>query len=179
MKESRAYSKKQTSLNPIPLAPERSQTLESFRALSGKEVHFHDHFKTAHVHKPGVCDRFASGLDKNRERRFYFTGKKTSVRVYLNYDESLVVSDPLDELPQVKPAGGGGVARIKGSVMGGVARVKGSAMPAKIHQIEEKPKEINNNKDDKYLKELGGINVASLNGIYYHYHSSGTKQDFS
>ena len=37
----------------------------------------------------GECDRYASGTDKNRESRFYFTPKKTSIRVYVNYGEHL------------------------------------------------------------------------------------------
>ena len=90
-------TKKPTALLPPSLVPERSVTGDSFQAHPHKTIHQHDHLTTAHLHQPGLCDRFASGFDKNRESRFYFTGQQTNVRVYVNYDETLqVVADAVD-----------------------------------------------------------------------------------
>lgn len=51
-------------------------------------VHEHNHRMTPHMHSP-PCDRFVSGVDKNRQSRFYFTKMPTPIRVYLNYSEKL------------------------------------------------------------------------------------------
>lgn len=52
-------------------------------------VHEHNHRMTPHMHET-TCDRFVSGIDKNRQSRFYFTKMPTPIRVYLNYSEKLV-----------------------------------------------------------------------------------------
>ncbi len=140
--------KKHTTQATTILQTERSQTQESFRPYTAaNSIHQHDHFKKAHIHKPNECDRFNSGLDKNRESRFYFTSKKTSVRCYMKYDEKLVYVEPDDTNPQNHP-------KPKDS-----KNHKGSAAPAK--HVKQ-----SNMKEEKYNKTLidDKIALASLGG---------------
>ena len=123
--------------------PERSLTGESFRAFSAKNCHYHNHdaIKIPHLHKPGTCDRYASGLDRNRENRLYFTKQRTSVRVYLNYNEGLV--------PQQEPEN---VNKVKES-----KNIKQSkhAKASKVHEKEDKY----NYKNDKNVDKTDPVNL--------------------
>lgn len=56
----------------------------SFIASRKRVVHQHSHRSSPHVHS-GECDRFLSGIDRNRHLRYYFTNEPTPVRVYLTY----------------------------------------------------------------------------------------------
>jgi hypothetical protein len=142
-------NKKQTN-QPATLQAERSLTQESFRPYTAAEtIHHHNHFNTAHLHKPQECDRFNSGLDRNRQSRFYFTSKKTSVRCYLNYDEKLVPVESENDtnFQEKKP---------KDS-----KNFKASAAPARLvkqsHQKEDK-----NNKEKPWVDDKNA--PAALSG---------------
>ena len=67
----------------------------SFVAFNEACIHQHDHRKTPHMHTT-ECDRHVSGLDKNRCTRFYFTKQTTPVRVYLSYNEKLIMASLTD-----------------------------------------------------------------------------------
>lgn len=68
----------------------------SFVAYTGASIHEHNHLENPHVHST-TCERYVSGLDKNRESRFYFTQNKTPVRVYLSYNDKLIGSQTLEK----------------------------------------------------------------------------------
>lgn len=62
----------------------------SFTPFPNISVHEHSHRYTPHLHT-AECDRYSSGLDKNRNSRFYFTKNLTPCRVYLSYNDKLLV----------------------------------------------------------------------------------------
>ena len=64
-------------------------TEPSFIANDGTPIHEHKHLSTPHLHNTD-CDRYVSGIDKNRTARFYFTNEQTPIRVYIKYNESLI-----------------------------------------------------------------------------------------
>jgi hypothetical protein len=71
------------------------ETKLSFISAQGAVVHQHNHLKTPHLHSTD-CNRFTSGIDRNRQFRFYFTNIKTPCRVYLSYNEKLLqTGDPV------------------------------------------------------------------------------------
>lgn len=61
----------------------------SFAPFPNISVHEHLHRYTPHLHS-SECDRYSSGLDKNRNSRFYFTRNLTPCRVYLSYNDKLL-----------------------------------------------------------------------------------------
>ena len=65
----------------------KTNRTKSFIAGDQRQVHYHNHMKTPHMHSIN-CERYVSGLDENRKQRFYFTSNLTPVRVYLSYDVS-------------------------------------------------------------------------------------------
>lgn len=138
--------------------PERSLTGESFRAFSAKNCHYHNHdsIKIPHLHKPGACDRYASGFDRNRENRLYFTKQRTSVRVYLNYNEGLVPQPEAEIVNKVKES-----KSIKQSK---------HAKASKIHEKEEK---YNYNKQDKNIDKTDPVNLNGELLIIYKKDSAG------
>lgn len=150
-------NKVKNTAQPPQLKTERSLTSESFRAFSAKNVHQHEHFRTPHRHRAELCDRFNSGLDRNRESRFYFTPAKTSVRCYLNYDEKLVPPEIEFEtrIPEKKEK-----TNAKESI-GGQVKVKSSGnKPVKPPHKEEK----NYNTDKHKDKHDDKNNPSNLNG---------------
>ncbi len=68
----------------------------SFVPFNDSNIHEHDHRLTPHIHS-FECDRYSSGNDQNRTNRFYFTRQTTPVRVYLNYNEKLLMPS-IDEV---------------------------------------------------------------------------------
>lgn len=155
-------TKKGTTLLPANLVPERSVTGESFQPHPTKPIHQHDHLKTAHLHQPGICDRYASGLDRNRESRFYFTGKQTTVRVYVNYDESL--QHVVEHIPDPGVTMGRAAGKVSMAPGGGKAshgpKVKMSHM---VHHNEEK-------NHGKYDDKTQPVNLTGkLKTLYYNY----------
>ena len=68
-------------------------TRASFVGFNRANVHEHNHVNRTepHMHR-AECERYASGFDRNRECRFYFTKSKTPVRVYLKYNEKLALA---------------------------------------------------------------------------------------
>lgn len=84
------------SINPALLANQSiglPLNKASFTPNPTGNVHEHNHRSTPHMHD-APCDRFVSGIDKNRQSRFYFTKKPTPIRVYLNYNEKLAPAGP-------------------------------------------------------------------------------------
>jgi hypothetical protein len=65
----------------------QTKRAKSFIADDHRKVHFHNHEKKPHMHSTN-CDRYVSGIDQNRDKRFYFTSNLTPVRVYLNYNNT-------------------------------------------------------------------------------------------
>ena len=76
----------------------------SFISDAKSNVHEHAHRKTPHLHVSGICDRFTSGVDRNRANRFYFTKQITPCRVYLSYNERLLTSPVDTNLGNLKDA---------------------------------------------------------------------------
>jgi hypothetical protein len=70
----------------------QTKRAKSFIADGHRQVHFHNHEKKPHMHSTN-CDRYVSGIDQNRDKRFYFTSNLTPVRVYLNYNETPKIED--------------------------------------------------------------------------------------
>ena len=91
---------------PVPIQQEKSpaemssvngsaKSKASYVAFGNMNVHEHNHQHQPHLHSY-KCNRFASGLDKNRDSRFYFTKQTTAVRVYLSYNEKLAENQIAD-----------------------------------------------------------------------------------
>lgn len=79
----------------IPVVPTATKvtTIETekiidtgFVADQNKVIHQHDHLNYPHMHQT-ECNRLLSGIDKNRDKRYYFTRHVTPVRVYISYDK--------------------------------------------------------------------------------------------
>lgn len=68
----------------------------SYVPFNDANVHEHNHRITPHLHS-FECDRYSSGTDQNRNSRFYFTKQTTPVRVYLNYNDKLLLPS-IDEV---------------------------------------------------------------------------------
>jgi hypothetical protein len=85
----------------------------SFVAFDESNVHEHDHRLTPHIHS-FECDRYSSGNDQNRNCRFYFTKNTTAVRVYMNYNEKLL----MPSIDEVRHDGGGGAPQFNSQLNG-------------------------------------------------------------
>lgn len=72
----------------LPTQPSSPTAKSSYVPFNHVTLHEHDHRQTPHMHTQ-LCDRYTSGLDKNRQYRFYFTKNKTPCRVYMLYNEKL------------------------------------------------------------------------------------------
>lgn len=68
----------------------------SFVPYNESNIHEHNHRVTPHLHS-FECDRYSSGTDQNRNSRFYFTKQTTPVRVYLSYNDKLLMPS-IDEV---------------------------------------------------------------------------------
>lgn len=85
---------KSAAIKSVGLASAASK--HSFVAFNEANIHEHDHRLTPHLHS-FECDRYSSGTDQNRNSRFYFTKTTTPVRVYLSYNEKLLMPS-IDEV---------------------------------------------------------------------------------
>lgn len=140
------------SLNPAAMT---AIAKASFTANTTGYCHEHNHLASPHMHT-NACDRFVSGIDKNRQSRFYFTNRPTPIRVYLNYNERLLPAQST-EPEQINPT------------------LNGRKLSPKTlrSQLKVSPQFIDDAKNYIFVKDtlslvptLPTINVATSNNIH-------------